>query len=458
MASVPWARGARRRQIRKDWYRQLYVWVLIAMASGAVFGLVTPDVAVELKPIGEAFVDLLTMVIGPIVFCMVVGGVASAGSMKRLGGVAGRSLIYFEIVTTIALLLGLLAVNLIQPGAGMNADADDLEVSEKVQSSIEAGGQLHWYDYILQVIPSNIVEAFAENLILQILVFSVLFAAALLAMGDTGRQIAGSITRVGDALFKVVQIVMWVAPVGVFGAMAYTVGNYGAATLGALAALVGTFYLTSLIFVLVVLGGILAAIGLKPFLVWRYLKDEILLALGASSSEVALPGIVRKLEAAGVPKSTAGVTVGAGYSFNLDGTSIYLTLSTVFIAQALGIDLTLEQQLVMIGTMLLTSKGTAGVTGGGFVMLTTTVSSLSFIPTAGVMLVLGIDRFMSECRAVVNSLGNAVAGLVVARWQREIDPSDVCARMADYIASGRDSAPATPAEDTTPHDRVGSLQ
>ncbi|WP_396919573.1 cation:dicarboxylate symporter family transporter [Mycolicibacterium sp.] len=415
---------------RTPWYRHLYVWVLIAMALGTAVGLVWPSAGKSLKPLGDAFVSLLTMTLGPLILCMVVAGIGAVANLGAVGRVALRSIIYFEIVTTIALALGLLAVNLIRPGVGLHADASSLELSDKVADGVAAGKELAWYDYFLQVIPSNIVASLADGAILPILFFAVLFGIGLQLLGERGRPVAQGVERVGEALFAVVRIVVWAAPVGVFGAMAYTAGNFGAASLGALLKLILTFYATSIVFIAVVLGGILLSVGLHPWRVLRYFRDEVLVALGASSSEVALPGIVRKLENLGVSKGTAGMSVTAGYSFNLDGTCIYLTLTTVFIAQALGIDLSIGQQVMVLLVMLLASKGTAGVTGGGFVMLTTSVSAIGVIPVSGVMLVFGIDRFMSECRAVVNSLGNAVAGLVIGRWQGEIRPAQVHAIIA----------------------------
>jgi aerobic C4-dicarboxylate transport protein len=412
------------------WYHRLYVWILAAMVLGAVTGLVAPEVGKSLEVLGDTFVSLLTMLLGPIVFCMVVGGIATVANLRQVGGVALRSIVYFEIVTTIALVLGLVVVNLVRPGAAMQVDASSLTVSEEVAERTAAGESVDWTHYFTQLVPDNIVGSFAEGAVLQILFFSVLFGVALAVIGEPARPIARGVERLSHVLFTMVRFVTCAAPVGVFGAMAYTTGNFGAATIGALLTLIGTFYVTSLIFVVVVLGSVLLLVGLHPLRTFRYFRSEILLALGSSSSEVAIPGIVRKLENVGVSKSTAGISVSAGYSFNLDGTCLYLTLSSMFIAQALGIELTFGEQLVLLLVMLLSSKGTAGVTGGGFVMLTTTVSSLSLIPVQGVMLVFGIDRFMSECRAVVNALGNAVAGLVISRWQGETTPAQIAAIMS----------------------------
>ena len=343
----------------RRWYRQLYVWVLVGMVLGAVTGLVAPELGTSLEVLGDVFVNLLTMLLGPIIFCMVVSGIAAVASLRRVGTVALRSIVYFEIVTTAALLLGLLAVNLVRPGAGMGAAVPTL--TDEVAEKAVAAQDMDWTHYFTQLVPENIVGGFAEGAILQVLVFAVLFGIALAVIGEPARPIAEGIERLSTVLFTIVRFVTWAAPVGVFGAMAYTTGTFGAVTLGALLKLIGTFYLTSAVFVVVVLGSALFLVGVRPWRTLRYFRSEVLLALGASSSEVAVPGIVRKLEALGVSKGTAGITVSAGYSFNLDGTCLYLTLSSMFIAQALGIELSIGQQVVLLLVMLLSSKGTAGV-------------------------------------------------------------------------------------------------
>jgi aerobic C4-dicarboxylate transport protein len=430
----------------RRWYRRLYVWILAGMALGAATGLVAPEFGRSLEVLGDTFVSLLTMLLGPIIFCMVVGGITAVANLRHVGAVALRSIVYFEVVTTIALVLGLVVVNVVRPGAGMGVDAASLTVSDEVAERTDAAQSLEWTDYFTQLVPDNVVGSFAEGAVLQILFVAVLFGTALAVIGEPARPIARGVENLSAVLFTMVRFVTYAAPVGVFGAMAYTTGNFGAATIGALLTLIGTFYATSLVFVVVVLGSVLLLVGLNPLRTFRYFRSEILLALGASSSEVAVPGIVRKLENVGVSKGTAGISVSAGYSFNLDGTCIYLTLSSMFIAQALGIELSFGEQLVLLAVMLLSSKGTAGVTGGGFVMLTTTVSSLSFIPVSGVMLVFGIDRFMSECRAVVNALGNAVAGLVIARWQGETTAAEITAIM-DGRRAGLGADPAGTVDD-----------
>lgn len=426
---------------RRPWYRRLQLWILVGLVAGAVTGLVAPSFGRGLEPLGTLFVSLLTMLLGPIIFCMVVTGVGAVADLRQVGRVALRSILYFELVTTLALVLGLVAVNVVRPGAGLGIAASSLKISADAADKVDAAQPQSLSDHLLNAVPSNIVASFANGSILQVLVFAVLFGVALAVLGERARPVTRGIERLSEVLFTIVRFVTYVAPIGVFGAMAYTIGSFGSATIGALIKLIATFYATSAIFIVVGLGGVLLLTRLNPVRVFAYFKEEVVLALGASSSEVAIPGIIRKLRGLGASPGTAGISVGAGYSFNLDGTCIYLTLSTLFIAQALGIDLTLGQQLLLLLVMLLSSKGTAGITGGGFVQLTATISSLSLIPVAGVMLVFGVDRFMSECRAVVNSLGNAVAGIVIARLEGEIDLP-----LARDILRG--AAPAIPAEDT----------
>jgi aerobic C4-dicarboxylate transport protein len=438
--------------LRGRWYRQVYVWVLVGMVLGAATGLLAPAIGKSLGVLGDTFVNLLTMLLGPIIFCMVVGGIGAVANLRQVGAVALRSILYFEVITTIALVLGLAVINVVRPGEGLNIAVGSLKISEEVAKKTSAAESLDWTHYFTQLVPGNVVASFASGAILQILLFSVLVGIAIAVLGERARPVARGIAIIGEILFTVVRFVTCVAPVGVFGAMAYTTANFGVSMLGALVKLILTFYGTAIIFTVVVLGSVLLLIGLAPWRTLRYFKEEVFIALGASSSEVAIPGIVRKLESLGVSKGTAGIAVSAGYSFNLDGTCIYLTLSTMFIAQAVGINLSFGQQLVLLAVMLLSSKGTAGVTGGGFVMLVATVSSLSLIPVAGVMLVFGVDRFMSECRAVVNVLGNAVAGLVVSRWQGEIRPAQVSAIMSSTKTDGsHDEGPdRIPREDRVP--------
>jgi aerobic C4-dicarboxylate transport protein len=429
---------------RRPFYKHLYFWVLIGIAAGALVGFLAPQVGSKMEPLADGFVDLITMLIGPIVFCMVVSGINSVHGFGSVGRLALRALLYFEIVTTVAMLLGLLIVNVLRPGAGVNANLSAMALSDDVQERVTAGESLDWYHYVLQVIPSNVVESFATGNILQILFFAVLFGITLLAMGRAGRRIVEGVDLVGRACYGVTRIVLFAAPVGAFAGMAYAIGEYGADAATSLLKLIGTFYLTAAIFIVLVLGAVVALTGLNIFALIRYIRSELLIALSMSSSEAALPPLMRRLEQLGCPKSVVGMTVGAGYSFNLDGTAIYLSISAMYIAQAANLDLSLWQQLGLLAVMLLTSKGTGGVTGGGFVMLATTVSASGVIPVGGLMLVFGIDKFMSECRAVTNVAGNAVAAIVMARVQGELDVA-----RARKIVNG--THPPLPVEDTDVH-------
>ncbi len=422
--------------------KKLYFWVLIGIAAGAALGAVAPATAASLEPLGDGFVSLIKMIITPIIFCTVVAGIGSVESLKRVGRVGIKSLVYFEAVTTAALVLGLVAMNLLRPGDGVGASAKGMEVSDKVAGYISQGEASHWYDPLVHAIPDSVVGAFAQGEVLQVLLFAILFGIALNAMGPAGKPIVSGIERVGQAFFGVVRLVMYAAPVGAFGAMAYTVGKYGVHTLTSLAKLIGVFYGTSLVFVVVVLGAIAWANHINIFRLLRYIKEELLLVLGTSSSESALPQLMRKLEHLGASRQVVGLTVPAGYSFNLDGTCIYLTLASLYIAQALGVHLSLGQQLGLIAVLLVTSKGAAGVTGSGFIVLAATLSSLGTLPVAGIMLVFGIDKFMSECRALTNLVGNSVASIVVARWEGQFDEA-----RARRVLNGEPVAeprPATP--------------
>jgi len=406
---------------RKPVYRYLYFWVLVGIVAGGLTGWLAPSVGQGMEPVADAFISLITMIIGPIVFCIVVGGIATVHGVGQVGRLALRALAYFEVVTTLAMIVGLVAVNVIKPGQGVNADLSGIELSSDVKEKVTAGQSLEWYDYILHIIPSNIVNSFATGDILQILFFAILFGIALLMMGDAGRRVARGVDLVGQAVFGVMKIVLYAAPIGAFAGTAFAIGEYGSDAVTSLLKLILTFYVTAIFFVVVVLGAVLALTGVNVFKLLGFIKEELLIALSVSSSEAALPPLMKKLEQMGCPKSVVGVTVGAGYSFNLDGTAIYLSISAMYIAQAANLELSLLQQLGLLGVMLLTSKGTGGVTGGGFVMLATTVSATSTIPVGGLMLVFGVDKFMSECRAVSNVAGNAVAAVVMSRWQGDLD-------------------------------------
>jgi len=404
---------------RKPFYAHLYVQVLFAIALGAAVGHFAPAFGAKLKPLGDAFIRLIKMMIAPIVFTTVVVGIAKAGDMKQVGRVGLKALLYFEVVSTLALAIGLVVVNVVQPGAGIHADPSTLDPSATAE--VTKGKALSTVELLLHVIPESAVGAFAQGEILQVLVFSVLFGLALGRFGKKGKPLLDILDQLSHALFDVIGIVMHLAPIGAFGAMAFTIGKYGLGTLFSLGKLMACVYVTCLLFVALVLGGIARATGFRllPFL--RYIKEELLIVLGTSSSEAALPRLIKKLENVGVSRSVVGLVVPTGYSFNLDGTSIYLTMAAIFVAQATDVPLGLGQQLSILGVLLLTSKGAAAVTGGGFITLAATLSSVGTVPVAGLALLLGIDRFMSEARALTNLVGNGVATMAVARWEGALD-------------------------------------
>lgn len=422
---------------RRRWYRQLYVWVLAGIVAGILVGHFSPGVGVGLQPLGTTFVDAIKMIIAPIVFCTVVGGIAQVDNLRKVGRVGLKAFTYFELVTTAALVLGLIVMNVLRPGDGVNADPDTLSVNETVGGYIAQGESKGWGDHLADVVPDSVVGAFAEGKVLQVLFFAVLFGIALNLTGKQGAAIAGGIERVGRTMFQVLRFIMYAAPVGAFGAMAFTIGKYGIGTLTSLGKLVAVFYGTSLFFVVVVLGTIAATIGVNIFKLLRYIREELLIVLGTSSSESVLPQIMTKLERLGAPRQVVGLTVPTGYSFNLDGTCIYLTLASLYLAQAVGVDLSLGEQLTIIGVLLLTSKGAAGVTGSGFIVLAATLSTVGTIPVAAIMLIFGVDKFMSECRALTNVCGNTLATLVVANWEGVLDKE----QMRKALNAGPDYTP-----------------
>jgi aerobic C4-dicarboxylate transport protein len=406
---------------KKRWYRQLYVQVLVAIVLGVVVGAAWPPVGVAMEPIGTAFVGLMKMLIGPIVFLTIVGGIASVADLKKVGLTGIKALTYFQIGTILAMVAGLVAINLFRLGDGVNADVSTLQPTEDVGTLVEAGEDQHWWDFLLRVLPESAVAPFVEGEILQVIFLAVVFGVALNAVGAVGAPVLSGVQRLTAVVFKVLAFIMKAAPLGAFGAMAYAIGEYGLETLTSLGSLIALFYVTSALFVFVVLGSVMAYLRLNVFHLLRYLKEELLLILGTSTAEPALPGLMTKMEHAGVEKSTVGLVVPTGYSFNLDGAAIYLSLAALYIAQATNTDLSITEQLGLLAVMLLTSKGAAGVAGGGFIALTATLSTLGTIPAAGIMLVFGIDKFMSECRALVNFCGNAVATLFIAHWDKTLD-------------------------------------
>ena len=404
----------------KLWYRSLYFQVIVAIGMGIALGHFMPDIAVMMKPLGDGFIKLIKMLIAPIIFCTVVLGIAGMDNMKKLGRIGGKALLYFEMVTTLALVIGLTVVNILKPGAGMNVDPTQLDISS-VSKYTAAAQQQSTIDFFMHIIPDTLVGAFATGEILQVLLIAILFGAALAMLGKRTVAIVTVVEQASYALFAVINLIMKLAPLGAFGAMAFTIGKYGLGSLGSLGYLMACFYLTCLLFVMVVLNIIARITGFSLWKLLKYIAEELMLVLGTSSSESALPRIMAKLEHLGARKDVVGIVVPSGYSFNLDGTCIYLTLSAIFIAQAVGIQLTLKEELTLLAVLLLTSKGAAGVTGSGFVTLAATLAVIPTIPVAGLTLILGIDRFMSEARALTNLVGNTVATLVVARWEDALD-------------------------------------
>lgn len=414
---------------RQPLYKSLYVQVLVAITIGILLGHYYPETGVALKPLGDGFVKLIKMVIAPIIFCTVVSGIAGMQSMKSVGKTGGYALLYFEIVSTIALIIGLVVVNVVQPGAGMHVDVSTLNASS-VAAYAAAGAQQTTVGFLLNIIPNTVVGAFANGDILQVLMFSVLFGFALHRLGSYGKPVLDVIDRFAHVMFNIINMIMKLAPVGAFGAMAFTIGQYGVGSLVQLSYLMICFYVTCLLFILVVLGGICRFHGFSVLKLIRYIREELMIVLGTSSSESALPRMLAKMERLGAKKSVVGLVIPTGYSFNLDGTSIYLTMAAVFIAQATDTTMDITHQITLLLVLLIASKGAAGVTGSGFIVLAATLSAVGHLPVAGLALILGIDRFMSEARALTNLIGNAVATVVVAKWVNELDTDTLQAELA----------------------------
>ncbi|MCF2134341.1 MULTISPECIES: dicarboxylate/amino acid:cation symporter [Burkholderiaceae] len=406
--------------VKKPLYKVLYVQVLFAIALGILLGHYHPQLAIQMKPLGDAFIKLIKMVIGPIIFCTVVSGIAGMQDMKKVGRVGGKALLYFEVVSTFALLIGLVASHILKPGVGLNIDPTTLDSKAVSAYAQKAHGQTT-VDFLIHLIPDTFFSAFAQGDILQILLIAILFGSVLAQLGERGAKVSAFISSVSQVFFGMVHLITKVAPLGAFGAMAFTIGKYGVGSLLPLLKLMGTFYLTSLLFVLIVLGTIARAVGFSIVRFLGYIKEELLIVLGTSSSEAALPHLMEKLEKLGCSRSVVGLVVPTGYSFNLDGTNIYMTMAVLFIAQATHTDLTWGQQLTLLAVAMLTSKGASGVTGAGFITLAATLAVVPTIPLAGMVLILGIDRFMSECRALTNIVGNGVATVVVSAWEHELD-------------------------------------
>ena len=414
--------------MKKSLFRSLYFQVLLAITVGVLLGHFYPEIGAQMKPLGDGFVKLIKMIIAPVIFCTVVTGIAGMESMKAVGRTGAIALLYFEIVSTLALIIGLVIVNIVQPGAGMNVDPAALDAKAVAVYAEQAQSQ-GIIPFLLDVIPSSVIGAFASGNILQVLLFAVLFGFALHRLGHKGQLIFNVIESFSQVIFGIINLIMRLAPIGAFGAMAFTIGKYGVGSLVQLGQLILCFYLTCILFVVVVLGLIARFTGFSIFKFVNYIKEELLIVLGTSSSESALPRMLDKMERLGCKKSVVGLVIPTGYSFNLDGTSIYLTMAAVFIAQATNTHMDIWHQITLIVVLLLSSKGAAGVTGSGFIVLAATLSAVGHLPVAGLALILGIDRFMSEARALTNLVGNGVATIVVAKWCDQLDEGQLKATL-----------------------------
>lgn len=420
---------------KQPFYKTLYFWVVVAIVLGILLGHFSPYWGEQMKPLGDAFIKLIKMIIAPVIFLTIATGIAGMNDMKSVGRVAGKAMIYFLVFSTLALIIGLIVGNLVQPGSGLHINAEQVakgaaKVTEYSDKAKEAG----IVKFLMDIIPSTLVSPLVGNNILQVLFSAVLFGVALARGGETTRPITTFLQQVSEPIFTIVNMLMKLAPIGAFGAMAFTIGKYGIKSIQDLLLLVGTFYLTSLLFVFIVLGAVAKYNGFSIFKLIRYIKDELWLVLGTSSSEAALPSLMTKMEKAGCEKSVVGLVIPTGYSFNLDGTNIYMTMAALFIAQAYGIDLSLSEQITLLLVAMISSKGAAGVTGAGFITLAATLSVVPSIPLEGMALILGIDRFMSECRALTNLVGNACATVVVARWDNALDKEQLDKAMNGQLS------------------------
>ncbi|WP_050477024.1 dicarboxylate/amino acid:cation symporter [Herbaspirillum rhizosphaerae] len=422
-------------------YKSLYFQVLVAIVIGVLLGHFYPSSGEAMKPLGDGFIKLIKMIIAPVIFCTVVLGIAGMEDMKKVGKTGGLALLYFEVVSTLALIVGLVLVNVLQPGAGMNIDPNTID-TKSITAYTGPGKMTSTIDFVMNIIPVSMVDAFAKGDVLQVLLISVLFGFALHRFGGRGTMIFDFIEKISHVLFAVVGTIMKAAPVGAFGAMAFTIGKYGVGSLLSLGKLMGTFYLTCLIFIFVVLGIITRLHGFSVWKFVKYIKEELLIVLGTSSSESVLPRMLAKMENLGAKKTVVGLVIPTGYSFNLDGTAIYLTMAAVFIAQATNTPMTLTQELTLLAVLLLTSKGAAGITGSGFIVLAATLSAVGHVPVAGLALILGIDRFMSEARALTNTIGNGVATIIVAKWSNELDEKRLHAQLNNETSEEANSPEA----------------
>jgi len=426
------------KKVKKPFYKDLFFQVITAILLGVLFGYLWPTQAVQMKPLGDGFIKLIKMMIAPIIFCTVVSGIAGMQNMKTAGRVGVKALIYFEIMTTLALILGLVFIHIYNPASGMNVDKSSLDASAVAVYTTGEAAKQTFADFVMHMIPSSLLGAFVSNDILQVLVVSLLFACALSALGPRGKAVYNLIQEMSHILFRIIEFIVLLAPVGAFGAMAFTIGKYGIASLGSLVGLVLLFYVACALFVAVALGIVMRMCGLRLWPFIKYIKEEFFIVLGTSSSETVLPRLIEKMTALGCSRSVVGMVIPTGYSFNLDGTSLYLTMAAVFIAEAMGVQLSLWDEATLLGVLLLTSKGAAGVTGSGFVVLAGSLTAVGHVPVEGLALILGIDRFMSTGRALTNMIGNGVATIVVSRWEKELDM-----KTATDILSGKKEADLT---------------
>jgi aerobic C4-dicarboxylate transport protein len=422
---------------RQPWYRILYVQVLLAIAVGVALGYFYPDAGKAMKPLGDGFIALIKMMIAPAIFCTVVHGIASIGDMRKVGRIGAKTLLYFETVSTVALLIGLLVGELLQPGAGFNIDPASLD-PKSVASYVARAKEESFVSHLLAIIPNSYFDSLAKGDLLQVLLVAILSGFAIANMGEPGERIAGAIELAGKMFFRIIGMIVQVAPIGAFGAMAFTIGSFGLGALVNLGYLIFTFYLASLLFVLLVLGGIARAFGFSILRFIAYIKDELLIVLGTSSSETVLPRMITKMEALGASRSVVGLVVPTGYSFNLDGTNIYMTLATLFLAQATNTHLPFGQEASVLAVAMLTSKGASGVTGAGFVTLAATLSIIPDIPITALAIIVGIDKFMSECRALTNLIGNGVATIVISRWEGELDRDQLHKALVHPVSFGEE--------------------
>jgi aerobic C4-dicarboxylate transport protein len=422
---------------RQPWYRILYVQVLLAIAVGVTLGYFYPDAGKAMKPLGDGFIALIKMMIAPAIFCTVVHGIASIGDMRKVGRIGAKTLLYFEMVSTVALLIGLVVGEVLQPGSGFNIDPASLD-PKSVASYVARANEESFVSHLLAIVPNSYFDSLAKGDLLQVLLVAILSGFAIANMGKPGEQIAGAIELAGKMFFRIIGMIVQVAPIGAFGAMAFTIGSFGLGALVNLGYLIFTFYLASLLFVLFVLGGIARAFGFSILRFIAYIKDELLIVLGTSSSETVLPRMITKMEALGASRSVVGLVVPTGYSFNLDGTNIYMTLATLFLAQATNTHLTFGQEATVLAVAMLTSKGASGVTGAGFVTLAATLSIIPDIPITALAIIVGIDKFMSECRALTNLIGNGVATIVISRWEGELDRDQLHKALVHPVSFGEE--------------------